>query len=286
MSAAAASKPKKKRKPASKRRVDAEGKIWIRDDAGEWIQLGDDGCEARSDDEKDAGEDLRDFVVDEDDDLSIQERERLELAHAEAEQRNPHIDVDPSNIVTGKRQRKRATRYEETEEFKQQYLKLMQKELDRERRATAALLIAPDFVDPTTDLALLGCESRPEANDGVDTEDAAEGEGDEDRGAQEEEEPDEAEEGDEDDDSEDDEDSEDDDEEEDEDDDDDYVPPEEEEEDAEDDTEEEDVEPTAKPQSKTLPKASIALTSESESESDSDDSEEDVQEDGVNELAE
>lgn len=281
MSAAAASKPKKKRKPASKRRVDAEGKIWIRDDAGEWIQLGDDGCEARSDDEKDAGEDLRDFVVDEDDDLSIQERERLELAHAEAEQRNPHIDVDPSNIVTGKRQRKRATRYEETEEFKQQYLKLMQKELDRERRATAALLIAPDFVDPTTDLALLGCESRPEANDGVDTEDAAEGEGDEDGGAQEEEE---AEEDDEDDDSEDDEDSEDDDEEEE--DDDDYVPPEEEEEDAEDDTEEEDVEPTAKPQSKTLPKASIALTSESESESDSDDSEEDVQEDGVNELAE
>jgi topoisomerase-4 subunit A len=82
----------------------------IKDEDGELIRVGDDGCEVRSDDEDDDGADLKDFIVNEDpdeNDTDTTEKSRL-------------VDLDQKNIITGKRKRNPVQRYIDTEDFQNQ----------------------------------------------------------------------------------------------------------------------------------------------------------------------
>ncbi len=82
-------------------------RIRIKDpETGDDIELDADGYEVRSDDGSDAGEDLQDFIIDEEVPVEVEPPERTPT-------------INTSNIISGKRIRKPVQRYEDTEEFKE-----------------------------------------------------------------------------------------------------------------------------------------------------------------------
>ena len=126
----------KKKKKHKKRRLEQEdGTTLIRGEDGEWIRVGPDGYEVRSEDEEEEDpeavkEEFKDFIVSEEDAEEIALREQEEYKKKGVVEKSTRVDLDASNIVTGKRARKPVQRYEESEEFKEQYQKLMQRDVD------------------------------------------------------------------------------------------------------------------------------------------------------------
>ena len=126
--------PSKKAKKSSlvgkkrKRSPEGDAIVVIRDEEGELICVdAADGCEVRSEDEDD-GEDLKDFIEEEEDEDVIVSREKQQASVT----KTALVDVDQSNIVSGKRQRKPVQRYVDTTEFKDQYYKVVIKPMEKE----------------------------------------------------------------------------------------------------------------------------------------------------------
>lgn len=124
-------KPKKNSLVGKKRKrspPEGDAIVVIRDEEGELICVdAADGCEVRSEDEDD-GEDLKDFIEEEEDEDVIVSREKQQASVT----KTALVDVDQSNIVSGKRQRKPVQRYVDTNEFKDQYYKVVIKPMEKE----------------------------------------------------------------------------------------------------------------------------------------------------------
>ena len=129
---------KRKRKEKQEPTMTENGRIFIRNLDGEVIELDDDGMEKWSDDSDD-DEDMKDFVDPEEDEDAIKERERRQRRKNKAAatamdllDKSPLVDLDPVNVVSGKRTRKPVTRYVDSKEFQEQYYKVVIKPTEEE----------------------------------------------------------------------------------------------------------------------------------------------------------
>lgn len=113
-------------------RDDGDGGPYVRDEDGNIIELDSRGYEARSEDEEDDnGSDLEGFVVPDD----VEEDESPDDPSGF---RSALVDVDPANIVEGRRVRRPVQRYVDTEDFRNLYNHALIAEHKRAERLRAA----------------------------------------------------------------------------------------------------------------------------------------------------